>query len=367
MQLTDVTLREGAQLPGRSYDVEQKVSAGEVLGRLDLPYIQAGFPATGEVDREATRRLADDLEADLIGLARAVPGDVEAALDANVDVVEVFAPLSDGQLEYVVDSSRAEMFEALREAIDLALEGGADVHLSLLDAFRTDPEYLVTAFDRFSEVSYVNLPDTVGSASPSSVQQFLERLGEEHNIDLSRVGVHFHDDLGVATANTITAFQAGVGKADVSVGGLGERAGNAPLEEVVAIGDLEHDTSFGVGTADLVPACKRVLTILEEDIPDQKALLGRETTRHESGIHTAAMIEEPSVFEPFDPSRFGSRRKLIFGEGTGRGGARRLLERADVAVEGTDDAVSTVLELLADEGPLETEAAVRLIERRLGA
>lgn len=353
MKLCDVTLREGDQLPGREYDADAKIAAGRKLSGLGVPLLQAGFPITGEKDRRVIATLADETDATVVGLARAVTQDVDAVIEADADVVEVFAPIADRQLEQLVGKSRSEMLDAMQEAIDRAREAGLTVHLSVLDAFRTDLEDLVTVFDRFPDVGYVTLADTVGRRTPTSVQSFLEAL--RPHVDLSGVGVHFHDDLGVATANVQTAYELGVGRADVSVSSLGERAGNSALEEVVAIGDLEYGTSFGVDRSALIPTCEEVLDLLGEELDPRRPLLGEEVSRHEAGLHTAAMLEEPSLFEPFDPARFGGERTLLFGSGTGRDAARKLLQRA--SIRPTEDRIDGFIDEIRNRGPLETEAA----------
>lgn len=361
MRLLDATLREGSQMPGRDYSVDQKVSAARALDDFGLPYVQVGFPATGERDREAVRRLAGDLRADVVAIARAVESDVEAALAADADVVEVFAPLSSLHLEHAIGKSREEAFAMLGEAVDRIHEGGATAHVTFVDAFRTDREHLVRAFETF-DAEYVTLADTVGARTPRSVESILSDLAPD--VDLGRVGVHFHDDLGVATANVLTAYEVGVAKADVSVASLGERAGNPALEEVVVAGDLEYDESFGLDREALVPACHAVLDALDEAVDPRKAVLGEEVTQHESGIHTAAMLEEPSVFEPYSPERFGGERTLLFGRGTGRTGARRLLERA--GVEADAETVDAFLDLLGDEGPMDAETAEQRAREAFG-
>src|SRR5699024_8943804 len=140
-------------------------------------------------------------------------------------------------------------------------------------------------------------------------------------------------------------YECGVGNADLSIAALGERVGNPALEEVVAVGDLEYGESFGVDPQRLIPVADEVLDALDEEISARKPILGREATTHEAGLHTAAMLDEPSAFEPFDPSRFGGERTLIFGEGTGRGGARKILE--SVGFEPDEDTISNFLELLS--------------------
>lgn len=356
IELADVTLREGDQMPGREYTYEGKLAAGRALSRLGVSYIQAGFPITGEKDIRVTRDLAREVDADVSALARARPGDVDACLDAEADVVEVFAPLSDLHLEHAIGTTREEMLVMLTEAVDRAHDGGAAAHVSLVDAFRTDRAILAEAIDDLGVAEYVTLADSVGARTPDFVGPFLCGLGED--VDLSGVGVHFHDDLGVATANALRAVDAGIGKVDVSVASLGERAGNPAIEQVVVASVLDYDEDFGIDYRELLPVCEEVLETLGEEIDPRAAILGSEVTTHEAGIHTAAMLTEPSTFEPFDPEEFGGERRLIFGTGTGRGGAVKLLERADVTP--TDEVVGEYLDRLAERGPLDTDEAVAL-------
>ncbi len=363
MEITDVTLREGGQMPGRSYTVEQKVEAGHALDRLGVSVIQAGFPVTGERDQEATRRLAAETDAAVEGIARAVPNDIDAVIEADADRLDIFAPLSANQLENVMHKEYDEMLDIIANAIDHASDYGIPMTLTLMDAFRTDSEHLVDAFERFSYPVHIGLADTVGARTPSYVETLLTDLSDA-GVDLSRAGVHFHEDLGVGTANTLKAAEMGVGKADMSIANLGERAGNAALEEVVVSDVLSDGSTVDVEASELIPVCLEVLDILGENVDPRKAILGEEAVRHEAGIHTAAMLDEPSVFEPFDPAQFGGQRELVFGEGTGRGGARKLIERA--GGEPTDELVSTLLDRLAEVGPVDqnegTELAGELLE-----
>jgi isopropylmalate/homocitrate/citramalate synthase len=177
-------------------------------------------------------------------------------------------------------------------------------------------------------------------------------------VDLSDTGVHLHDDLGCATANALVAYELGVGRADVSVASLGERAGNTALEELVVAGVLDDDEPFGLRVEELVPACREALDALGESVDPRKAVLGDAVHEHESGIHVAAMLEEPASMEPYDPGRFGGSRTLVFGPKTGRGGARRLLARADR--DATDDRVDRLLARLREDGPVELDEALAL-------
>jgi isopropylmalate/homocitrate/citramalate synthase len=361
VELYDLTLREGDQMPGRSYDADAKVEAALALDRLGVAGVQAGFPATGETDRETLRRLDGRLDAAVTGLARAVRSDVDSVVDAGADGVDVFTYLSDRQLRHVVDKSRDEMLEATRDAVDYARDRGLDVQVSLVDSFRTDLAVQTDALERFADVPVVNLPDSVGATTPATVAERLGALDER--VDLSRVGVHFHDDLGCAAANTLVAKEHGVAKADVAVAALGERAGNTPLEQVVAGSASDRGDEMGLAVERLIPVCRDVLSALDETVDPRTPVLGEEPVTHESGIHTTAMLAEPSAFEPFDPADFGGRRRLLFGAKSGRGAATRLLERAGMTP--TDDRVERALDLLASAGPLETTEAVALLAERV--
>jgi isopropylmalate/homocitrate/citramalate synthase len=356
VKLLDLTLREGEQRPGVEYTVDEKVDAVRELDALGVDYVQIGFPVVNDRTKRVCERV--DLDAETTGIARAIPGDVDAAVDADVDVVNVFAPTSARQLDHVLGTDREGMLESVRDAVDRALDHGLAVHFDAMDGFRTEPAALDETFDAI-DAEYYTVADTVGSRTPVGVVDHLEALAT----DLSRVGVHFHDDLGVGVANTLAAARLGVAKADVAIGGIGERAGNASLEEVVAaIAVGEEPADVHVDESALLPRARAVLDGLGEAVEPSKALLGDEVFSHESGLHTAAMLDDPSTFEPFDPARFGGERRLLFGAATGTGAARRLLERA--GVEPTDDRVRAVLaELDATDHELTLEEATALAGR----
>lgn len=356
MYLTDVTIREAGQLPGRAYDFEQKVDAAKTLDDLGLEYVQATFPATNETDQAVTRHLASTLQANVVTLARATTEDVDACLDAGADVIEVFGTVSELHLDHVVHQDRTEMIDAFSECVERVRDGGAVPHITLTDAFRTDRKHLLDVYERLPDVEVISLADTVGIKHPREVEQFLDDLTVD--VTPSRIGVHFHDDLGVATANLLIAREFGVQRGDVSVAALGERAGNAALEEVVINAVLAGEDPFGVNIEQIIPTCHDVLTILDEDVNPRKAILGREVLEHEAGIHTQAMLEDPSTFEPFDPSRFGGHRRLLFGEQTGRSGIRLLLERVDAATD--EETVDKLAEQLRIHGPIELDDALDL-------
>lgn len=362
MQLSDVTLREGDQMPGRSYTAEQKIESGRLLDELGLPFIQPAFPATGEKDQSVIETLARETDAQIIGLARALEHDVDAAVDADADIVETFVPVSDLQLKHLLGKSRDEMLTMVGDTVNYITDRGAIPHVTLADAFRADPEHIVEVFDVIPNVPFVNLADTVGARTPASVQNHLSAL--EGEIPFDRVGVHFHDDMGCGTANALTAYHAGVGKADVSIASLGERAGNSSFEEVIVACAVDNDDDLGINTGNIIPICHDVLDTLDEEWGERKAVLGEKIFEHESSIHTAAILSDPATLEPFDPSKFGSERRLVFGSATGTGSARRLLEEANI--EPNEATIERYLEVLAVKGPVDLNEAINLARQEVG-
>lgn len=340
MKLLDVTLREGEQRAGHEYTIAQKVTVAQTLSEFGIDYIQLGFPVADDDTKRVCERL--DIEARTTGIARSVERDIVAAADAGVDVIDLFAPTSDRQRKFVLEADREELKATVTGALDHAHETDCEVHFTAMDGFRTDPAFLSELIAE-TDAKWITIADTVGGCTPQGTVETLEAL----DVDLSQVGVHFHDDLGMATANALAAADCGVGKVDVTVAGIGERAGNTPLEELVAavtVGEERAETS--VDTEMLLPTAQSVLDTLCESVASQKPLLGAGVFEHESGLHTAAMLDEPSTFEPFAPATFGGERHLLFGAATGRGAARRLLVR--VGREPTDERIERLLNRLAN-------------------
>lgn len=340
MKLLDATLREGEQRVEHTYTVEQKIEAARKLDELGVDFVQVGFPVADDRTQRVCETL--DIDAKTTGIARAIESDIDAASSAGVDVIDLFAPTSDRQREQLLGTSRDDLRTKIQDTLHRARQTGCEVHFTAMDGFRTDTEFLRELLDSI-DAEYVTIADTVGSQIPEGVRTTLDALDG----DLSTVGVHFHNDLGVATANALAAVNQGVGKVDVTVAGLGERAGNTPLEEFVVAGEVgSEQVETNVNQADLIRAVESILDTLGEEVAPQKPLVGRTVFEHESGLHTAAMLDDPATFEPFDPATFGGERRLLFGAASGRGAARRLLERA--RVDPSDSNVTALLQALDD-------------------
>ncbi|MFC7203029.1 LeuA family protein, partial [Haloferax namakaokahaiae] len=327
--------------------------AVEALDALGVEYVQVGFPIAGE--QTAAVCAGVDVDAKLTGIARSVPKDIDAAVDAGVDVIDVFAPTSERQRTKLLGKSADELQSLVGETVERANETGLEVHFTAMDGFRTDVDVLARLFESV-DATYLTIADTVGSKTPFEVSTFLDELPTTP----SRLGVHFHDDLGVATANALTAVNYGVEKVDVSVGGIGERAGNVPLEEFVASAVMSDElTAPAIDFTNLVPRANDVLEALDETVPSEKSILGTDVFSHESGLHTAAMLDDPTTFEPFDPTTYGGERRLYFGPQSGTGAVRRLLELAERDV--TDGRIESLLSMLHQlDEPVPKDEAVEL-------
>lgn len=359
MRLLDATLREGAQRSGQSFSVDQKVEAARVLAGLGVDAIQVGFPIARDGTAEVCERL--DVDAALVGIGRALERDIDAAAEAGVDVVEFGVPMSEIQREHILGVTAEEAIETAVEIYEYGRDHGLSVNVSAQDAFRAEPADLTDLAEAVGPATFTLL-DTVGAATPAAVERYLEAV----SCPPDRLGVHFHNDLGMAEANVLTAAAYGVEKADVTVGGIGERVGNAALEEVVVAGSVgEPPVDFGLDLDELIPACRRVLDILGESVPPHKPVLGRTAFEHESGMHTATMLDEPTVYEAYDPGAFGGERRLLFGPSSGKGAARRLLIRA--GGDPTDDEVEQFLDELHDlDEHVDLETAAGMAENALG-
>lgn len=361
----DLTLREGSQVPGLEISEQQGRAVVENLHRMGVDYAELSFPRAHR--RESWYRRADELGMRTAALARAVPDDVDAALAVDPDEVEVIVTSSDVQLEHALGKTRADALDLLVENVRRASGAAVDVGVTLMDAIRADDAYLRdcarAAVD--AGAGHVTLADTTGAGMLESVRETVTAVVDEVGDDAD-VGIHTHDDMGIATANAAVAVAAGATRVDVTVGGIGERAGNAPLEEVAVLFS-ERGTDVPLSLEEVVPVCRRIHDVLGVEVPPRKPVIGDRAYRHESGLHTAAMLREPATYEAFPPDEYGGRRELRFGDETGRGAVRALLEAADV--HPTDERVAATLESVrtaaAEKGePLTEEEAYAVVRDR---
>jgi 2-isopropylmalate synthase len=381
VRIFDTTLRDGEQAPGAGLTAAEKLEVARQLARLKVDVIEAGFPAASPGDFEAVRRIAVETRGGIAvaALARCKDGDPQRAIEA-IRVAErphlhVFIATSDIHLKHKL---RIDRDQALADAVRWVRYGreqlgrDAEIEFSAEDASRTDTDFLLQVYAAVVEAgaSTVNIPDTVGYAIPSEFGALVGRVVDLVGRDAT-VSVHCHNDLGLATANTLAAVQAGARQVEVTINGLGERAGNASLEEVV-MALRTRPTQFGetplrVQTEQITPASRLVSYLTGFAIQPNKAIVGGNAFAHESGIHQDGVIKNPLTYEIMTPQSVGlTGSQLTIGKLSGRRGLQQKLKDLGHDVEGEAlDEVYRQAIALADAKKEVTDADLRaLMEQR---
>ncbi|MEA2291491.1 MAG: 2-isopropylmalate synthase [Solirubrobacteraceae bacterium] len=342
----DTTLRDGEQSPGISLNTAEKLEIAHQLARLGVDVIEAGFPIASPGDFEAVRAIAREVEGPVItGLARAHAADIERAAEAVRDSarprVHTFISTSDIHIEHQLQSTREDVLGQARAAVAHARALVDDVEFSPMDATRADAEFtaevLQAAIDEGATT--INIPDTVGYTMPDEYTAFLERLyalvPDLRGVTLS---VHCHDDLGLAVANSLAGVQAGARQIECAINGLGERAGNASLEEVVMLLHTRAaDVGFrtGVNTREIARTSRLVSRLTGYAVQPNKAIVGRNAFAHESGIHQDGILKERSTYEIMDATTVGlEANQLVLGKHSGRHALKSALQELGFEVDG---------------------------------
>jgi 2-isopropylmalate synthase len=346
VRIFDTTLRDGEQSPGFSMNTDEKIRMARQLAALGVDIIEAGFPISSRGDLEAVRAVAKEVRnVPIAALARAKKQDVDAAIEALKPAAEsrlhIFLATSDLHLRVKLNMTREQALEAIGSMIRFGRQHVGEVEFSAEDAGRTDIDYLCqvcrVAVD--AGATTLNLPDTVGYAVPEEYGAMFtkvrEHLGDPRGIILS---AHCHDDLGLAVANSLAAVRAGVRQIECTINGIGERAGNASLEEVVVALAVRKD-SFGVTTnvklEQLFPSSRLLTEITGAQVAPNKAVVGANAFAHEAGIHQDGIIKNPLTYEIISPQAVGvPSRSLVLGKHSGRNALRMSLR--DLGYEPTD-------------------------------
>jgi 2-isopropylmalate synthase len=312
--------------------------------------IEAGFPVNSDAEFEAVRDIADSSSVTVCGLARVVDVDIEAALDAGVDMVHVFVSTSDVQLEDSMHATREEAQERAVESVKRVKEAGVECMFSPMDATRTDEGFLLDIVEATTDAGadWINIPDTTGVATPTRMAKLVGKVVDA--ADGARVDVHTHDDFGLAGANALAGFEAGASQAQVSVNGIGERAGNAAYEEVVMALRSLYNVETGIDTTKITELSRMVEEKSDVPVPGNKPVVGANAFSHESGIHAAGVIENSDTFEPgvMTPEMVGAKRELVLGKHTGQHSVRERL--TEIGFEPTDEEVREVTRRVKDFG-----------------
>lgn len=329
----DTTLRDGEQAPGVSFTPAEKVEIAGLLAGAGVREIEVGTPAMGSDEVEAIRLVvALGLPATLTCWARAIESDIEAAAACGTPYVHVSFPVSQRQLELAGKDERWLLAQVER-LVERSLAYFDGVSVGALDATRANPDTLIAFLHAVaaSSARRLRIADTVGTAGPSSVQALFSRL---YSVAPDLVlEFHGHDDLGLATANTLAAVEGGARAVSVTVTGLGERAGNAPLEEVVVALQHLHGIETGVELSELVALSRRVAECSGRPIPGAKPIVGADIFTHESGIHVAALLRDPYAFQALLPSCLGAPEPtFVAGKHTGSAAVRHILRERGIEI-----------------------------------
>ena len=353
----DTTLRDGEQTPGVTFTIEEKISIAHQLDRLGVDIIEAGFPITSKGEAEAVRRIAEeDLEAHICALARPTKEDIDRALGCGVDYVHVFIATSDIHLEHKLRMTQDEVKLQAVEGVEYAKGRGVTVEFSPEDATRTEIGYLKEVCVVVSEAGadMINIPDTVGVMMPRLTFEFIKDIKSVTPVPLS---VHCHNDFGQATANSLAAVEAGAEQVHVCVNGLGERAGNASLEEVVIGLIAQYDVKTRINTRQIAATSDMVQRLTGIYLPPMTPIVGDNAFAHEAGIHVHGILGHPGTYEPLTPEVVGRRRRFVAGKHTGRHAVDAMLE--EMGLHPNPDQlklISAEVKKLGDTGKKVTDA-----------
>ena len=342
----DTTLRDGEQSPGATLTADEKLEVADALVTLGVDVMEAGFPAASPGDFEAVRSIAARVRGVTVaGLARCNEGDIERAAQAvrgaESPRIHTFIATSDIHLQHKLRLTREQVLERVDAMVRFAKGFTSDVEFSAEDATRSDWDYLVDVFGRAvaAGATTINVPDTVGYTTPEEYTALIRHLqAKVPGIENVIISVHCHDDLGMATSNTLAAIAAGARQAEVTVNGIGERAGNTSLEEVVMAlatrGDRFGGAVTGIRKERIVPTSRLVSTLTGLQVQANKAIVGANAFAHEAGIHQDGMLKERTTYEIMNPTDVGwEGTKLVLGKHSGRAGFRNTLSEIGLRLD----------------------------------
>lgn len=316
IKICDTTLRDGEQTPGVSLSEFEKLDIAIMLDKLKIPQIEAGFPLVSEKEKNSIKKIVNEnLNSKIITLSRAKKEDIDASLDCGVDGTIIFI----GTSEINLKNKRLTQKEALMKSmdvIDYAKDHGLYVGFSAEDATRTELNFLKEIYKEAQnrKVDRVHIADTVGVITPQGMEYLVKELRKEIRVDIN---LHCHNDFGMAQQNAIAGLLAGANIVETTINGIGERAGNTPLEELIMSLKILYGIDLGFNTELIKEISETVELYTKVNIPDNKPIVGKNIFKHESGIHVDGVIKNPFTYEPFSPSIVGQKRNLVLGKHSG--------------------------------------------------
>jgi len=358
----DTTLRDGEQSAGAGLTVDEKKMIALQLEKLEVDIIEAGFAASSPGDFQAVRKISKELKkATVASLARVIPSDIEAAAKAlevaNKPRIHTFVSSSSIHMEHQMRKDPEEILEMAVVAVKKAKHYVDDVEFSPMDATRTDIDFLITLLEATIDAgaTTINIPDTVGYGIPNEFGNLIKRIYENvSNLGNTIISVHCHNDLGLAVSNSLAAVENGARQIEGCINGLGERAGNASIEELVMGLETRKDyfgVSTSINTSEIGPTSRLVSNLFGFPLQANKAIVGQNAFRHSSGIHQDAFLKDRSTFEIMEPDDVGWRGEaLVLGKLSGRAGLRSRLQ--DLGYELNDEElleIFSAFKILADQ------------------
>ena len=351
VRIFDTTLRDGEQTPGVTVTPDQKIQIAIRLDELGVDAIEAGFPIVSHGEMQAIKAISKQgLKAEVCGLARTIEADIDAALKCDLKYVHTFIATSDIHMQYKLKMTPQQVMDKAVKAVEYAKKHGMQVEFSAEDATRSDRQFLLKVFKAVTEAGAdrVDIPDTVGYRTPDYIAQIVKDVMSATDLPIS---MHCHNDFGLAVANTIAGVNAGAACAHVTINGLGERAGNAALEEFVMALEILYNKKHNIKTKLIYETSKFVSNTMGIIVQPNKAIIGENAFGHESGIHTHGIINNPLTYEPIAPELVGRKRWMQAGKHAGAHGIRAMLE--DFGIKPTDEQLHQIVEKqknIADKG-----------------
>jgi len=340
----DTTLRDGEQAPGFSMRVEEKLQLARQLDALGVDIMEAGFPIASQDDAEAVRRVSSEVRRPVIAaLARCAPGDIDAAGKALAPAarsrIHTFIATSDLHLERKLRITREQCLERAVDAVKRARGFTDNVQFSAEDATRSDTAFLYQVVEAVIEAgaTTINLPDTVGYCTPDEIFEFFSAIiAKVPNASKAVFSTHCHDDLGLAVANSLSAIRAGARQVECTINGIGERAGNASLEEIVMVSHVRHDRApftTAINTREIYPSSQMLTQLTGQAVQANKAIVGRNAFAHEAGIHQDGMLKDRRTYEIMNAEDVGvPKSTLVLGKHSGRHAVQKRCEDLGLAL-----------------------------------
>lgn len=356
----DTTLRDGEQSPGATMNLTEKVRMARQLDQLGVDIIEAGFAASSPGDFEAIATIAREVQnASICSLCRTVKSDIDRAAEALKDAkrsrIHIFLATSDLHMKFKLNKSPEQVLRMIEEGVSHAASCCGDVEFSCEDASRTDLDFMVECCRLAVScgATTLNIPDTVGYAQPEEYAARISYLKERIDPKVI-ISVHCHNDLGLGVANTLAAFRAGARQAEVTMCGIGERAGNAALEELImalSVRKNYYNFSHGIQTEQIYPTARTLSRIIGQPLPRNKAVVGANAFAHESGIHQAGVLKNPETYEIMTPESIGlPSNAIVMGKHSGKNAVKAKLESLGYYLDPAQvDIVLAAVKRLADK------------------